>query len=1537
MRKIFILLTSILSIHFISSAQLSQISDSSLITGEIKSMLTVGTDIYSYGEVGGIFKSSDGGKTWSFMSSTMDSSTNNMQDLIYFNNKFYALLSNQDGNNFVVFSSDSCKSWQNATNITGLPNRDFQIQGLGTANNLVFMYLTIWNLWSAGDDSSYIYYSSNAINWTEGAYLGTNLYLRNLCHFNSHKLYLSFNQNGMDTLMYTSDGTSVHSIPTTGLNRSQFSLYSFTVDKNNSDVYCGNNGDPFRFDSVQNKWINIRGTGLNALGAVDGIVGDGNALFTYVVFMQGANLVVEAYRSLNKGGLWQKIPSAAALPPIPRIAVAISDSNYVMNTQLDDIIYSFDTGYSWKTVSSGYQNKVVGSLTEINNVLVTHNIVKGLLRSTDKGTSWSYSNTGLTQGMPGAYFPVETFKGGGKLFVSMEQSPDGAVFDLFRSPNDGVSWAKLTSIPSYKNMSYYGENGNSFIMRYSDEHDRNTSWDTNCFYFRTSDAGNNWTDISSNFFKSSAMNLAKVYGFIGDGNTLFLFGHNKDYASVIYYSTNNGLNWTKVGKVYQQIKTKDSWSKTARRPLCATNNKGNFIFIIQYWDSNDTGDSLYSLTSSGFSSINTTGLPDGIVITDINYFDDYWYLSTTIGLFASKNGIDWKQAAVNNYYLGMNADKMSKIDNQLFIGTFGNGIWKFTNEELEIGGYISVCDGDSVTLTATGADSNFSWCCGYGSSRTITIKPSMSTDITATALDQFGFTITDTVHITVRPKPTANFSIVDDKQCFIGNNFNFLNSSIITSGTFNSIWDFGDGNKAYSQDESHTYTVYDSSYDVNLLVVSSYGCKDSISKSIFFEEEPIATISIAGDNEICDGDSVTLYTNSGTNFTYQWMKDGNTIGGATNPYYLVTGSGKYNFKLTDNITSCFATSSEIEVIVHTTNLNPNFTASPRTPSWNSGAQQFDAVAFTNLTLNPGDFNFSWLFGDGNIDFDSDPFHNYKYNGTYSVSLTAEHQQTGCKDTFSREDYILCSGGSVNPCPITVEITYSGIPIICKHDSLLITATTTGNVLNYIWTHEGNVLIGENDSTLYAKEKGNYQVIVNDTSCSVVSIPFILNNYPIVEPIIQSEGSIRPCSSDSMRLFNTTFYSAYKWSTGANGTSIYVKESGEYFLTVTDIYGCQATSTPFSVNASLLQKPEICLVTVDTISKKNLIAWERPQSNVIQGYKIYKEGFQANVYNLIGYLPYDSVSVFLDTASVPQQRSNRYKISLVDTCNIESAPSQHHKTIHLSANTGTSGENNLIWSHYEGFEFSSYKIYRGTTPANIILLDSVPSNLNSYSDLNPPSGLVFYQVNVVKYDSCFPTILRGQTNKGPFSQSMSNLRDYNATQTDYLEVSQDSHTFDTSGGSFVFDVFTSLSSWNAVSDQSWLTLVLDVANNKFTATASKNTETIPRQAIITLSGDNVGDVLILVMQDGVVNIPELNGDQSVFVYPNPFDQYFYLYMPGTKGEKKVVSLLDMNGKTVLNGVYQGDELIKIERNNLARGMYFIRVVTDKAFMQKVMAY
>jgi hypothetical protein len=75
---------------------------------------------------------------------------------------------------------------------------------------------------------------------------------------------------------------------------------------------------------------------------------------------------------------------------------------------------------------------------------------------------------------------------------------------------------------------------------------------------------------------------------------------------------------------------------------------------------------------------------------------------------------------------------------------------------------------------------------------------------------------------------------------------------------------------------------------------------------------------------------------------------------------------------------------------------------------------------------------------------------------------------------------------------------------------------------------------------------------------------------------------------------------------------------------------------------------------------------------------------------------------------------------------------------LTINAGVGGAWNLIWSHYEGLTFGSYNIYRGTDPTNISLLTTIQSNLNSYTDLAPPVGPVYYQIEIVNPNSCDPT-------------------------------------------------------------------------------------------------------------------------------------------------------------------------------------------------------
>jgi len=223
---------------------------------------------------------------------------------------------------------------------------------------------------------------------------------------------------------------------------------------------------------------------------------------------------------------------------------------------------------------------------------------------------------------------------------------------------------------------------------------------------------------------------------------------------------------------------------------------------------------------------------------------------------------------------------------------------------------------------------------------------------------------------------------------------------------------------------------------------------------------------------------------------------------------------------------------------------------------------------------------------------------------------------------------------------------------------------------------------------------------------------------------------------------------YKWtpSTGLNNDTIInpictVTGTNTYTLTVSTLTGCTATD---QVTISLLPMapPEIGIVGISS-SNKNVIAWNKPVSTRIESYNIYKETTVSDVYEKIGSVPYDSLSVYVDTLSAPNIKSNKYEISILDRSGLESALSQPHKTMHLSINKGMNNTWNLIWEPYLGFNVATYNIYKGTSPGSLNFLDATSGSSSQYTDASGSSGDVYYQLEVIS-----PTLI--SSTKAPTS-------------------------------------------------------------------------------------------------------------------------------------------------------------------------------------------
>lgn len=178
--------------------------------------------------------------------------------------------------------------------------------------------------------------------------------------------------------------------------------------------------------------------------------------------------------------------------------------------------------------------------------------------------------------------------------------------------------------------------------------------------------------------------------------------------------------------------------------------------------------------------------------------------------------------------------------------------------------------------------------------------------------------------------------------------------------------------------------------------------------------------------------------------------------------------------------------------------------------------------------------------------------------------------------------------------------------------------------------------------------------------------------------------------------------------------------------------------------------DICLVTVDENSGKHKVVWNNQDNDGIEQYRIYKQDGLTSNYLLISEISADSLSEYVDQTSLPEQMVSRYKLTITDSCNHESAFKNPHVTILLSSNLGINNTVNLNWNAYEGFDYPNFEIWRSPDGSNFSLLSMVANNTFAFVDVNPlPVG--YYQIRVTNPNSCV-------SSRNSYSGSVSNTVD-----------------------------------------------------------------------------------------------------------------------------------------------------------------------------------
>ena len=206
------------------------------------------------------------------------------------------------------------------------------------------------------------------------------------------------------------------------------------------------------------------------------------------------------------------------------------------------------------------------------------------------------------------------------------------------------------------------------------------------------------------------------------------------------------------------------------------------------------------------------------------------------------------------------------------------------------GNDIFICDGESVTLSGSGADS-YTWDNGVNDG--VSFTPGTTTTYTVTGVSTEGCSATDDLMVTIYDNPAVDFEADVTEGC-IPQEVNFTN---LTSGNSDvCTWEIDGTTINDNCSPSYTFTN-PGCYSVSLTVTSDDGCTDSYTETnyICIDDYPVADFS-ADPNELTRLENEVNFENQSTNAeTYAWNFDDGETSTATHPSHTFPGEEEDEF------------------------------------------------------------------------------------------------------------------------------------------------------------------------------------------------------------------------------------------------------------------------------------------------------------------------------------------------------------------------------------------------------------------------------------------------------------------------------------------------------------------------------------------------------------------------------------------------------------------------------------------------------------------
>ena len=444
----------------------------------------------------------------------------------------------------------------------------------------------------------------------------------------------------------------------------------------------------------------------------------------------------------------------------------------------------------------------------------------------------------------------------------------------------------------------------------------------------------------------------------------------------------------------------------------------------------------------------------------------------------------------------------------------------------------SICSGESVTLTASGA-SSLSWDNGIGATNPATVSPTSTTTYEVTGTDGNGCVNTDQVIVTVNDVPSISGAteVCADATITL--------SADITGGT----WDSDDDGVATVSAGGVVTGV--SSGTVDITYTMSTGCKDTYSVTVY--AKPVISGTLSG---IAGGSTVSLSATGTAAANNPWTSSNTAIAsvsatGVVTPVSVGTADITFTNSNGCSATATFTVSAAPSITSTTTDIcaggSINLTATPTGGTWS-----VPSSAVGSINASTGVFT-----------------------GSSSGSVVVTYSKGGASATTTV---------TVNALPVYSTTAPTSV---CVGDAITLSATPAGGVWSIFSGSSSSSLSG---STLTGSGAGTTVVRYTDGNGCVVDQSITVNGLPPVSAGV--DQSI--CSGESVTL-TASGASSLSWDNGIGATNpatVSPTSTTTYEVTGTDGNGCVNTDQVIvTVNdvPSISGATEVCADATITLS------------------------------------------------------------------------------------------------------------------------------------------------------------------------------------------------------------------------------------------------------------------------------------------------------------------------------------------------------------------